>query len=150
MEVILKRDIENLGAFGDTLKVARGYARNYLIPRGLAVAATPGNIRQFNAEKDAYLRKEAAKRAASEKLAEEVGGVRLSFSRKTAEEGDEKIFGSVTATDIERELRAKGFSSIEKKDIIIAEPIKKLGEHGVEVRLYGGVKAAITVEVVKE
>ncbi len=145
MEVILKRDIENLGAFGDTLKVARGYARNYLIPRGLAVAATPGNIRQFNAEKDAYLRKEAAKRAASEKLAEEVGGVRLSFSRKTAEEGDEKIFGSVTATDIERELRAKGFSSIEKNDIIIAEPIQKLGEHGVVLRLSGGAKAAITV-----
>ncbi len=150
MEVILKRDIENLGSFGDTLKVARGYARNYLIPRGLAIAATPGNVRQFNAEKEAYLKKEADKRSAAEKLAESLSGVKLSFERKTAEDEEEKIFGSVTAADIEKGLKAKGFDSIEKKDIVIAEPIKKLGEHEVEVSFYGGVKAAITIEVVKE
>jgi len=150
MEVILKKDIENLGSFGDTLKVAPGYARNYLIPKGLAVAATPGNIRQFNAEKEGYLRKEAEKKAAAEKLAEALGSVRLSFARKTAEDEEEKIFGSVTAAEIEKALREKGFDSVDKKDIVIAEPIKKLGEHEVEVRLYGGVKAAITVDVVKE
>ncbi len=150
MEVILKKDIENLGSFGDTLKVAPGYARNYLIPRGLAVAATPGNIRQFNAEKEAYLRKEAEKKASAEKLAEVLGSVRLTFARKTAEDEEEKIFGSVTATEIEKGLREKGFDAIEKKDLVIGEPIKKIGEHEVEVRLYGGVKAVITVEVVKE
>ncbi len=150
MEVILKKDIENLGRYGDTLKVAPGYARNYLIPKGLAVAATPGNIRQFNAEKEAYLRKEAEKKAAAEKLAEALGSVRLTVARKTAEDEEEKIFGSVTAAEIEKGLHEKGFDTIEKKDIEIAEPIKKLGEHEVGVRLYGGVKAAITVEVVKE
>jgi len=149
MEVILKKDVDNLGAFGDTLKVAGGYARNYLIPRGLAVAATEGNLKQFHAEKDAYLKKEADKKVAAEKLASEVDGVELSFAKKTSED-EEKIFGSVTSADIEKGLHAKGFSSIDKKHIFIPEPIKHLGVHDVEVRLYGGVRAKITLEVVKQ
>jgi len=149
MEIILKKDIDNLGSYGDTLKVARGYARNYLIPKGLAVAATSGNIRQFNAEKDAYLKKEEQRRAEAEKLASEVNGVELSFARKTSDE-EEKIFGSVTSADIEKGLKAKGFNSIDKKHIVIPEPIKKLGTHEVEIRLHGGVKASITLEVVKQ
>jgi len=149
MEVILKKDVDILGGFGDTLKVASGYARNYLIPKGLAVAATPGNIRQFHAEKDAYLKKEEQKLAAAEKLASSVDGVALSFARKTADE-EEKIFGSVTSADIEKGLKAKGFAEIDKKHIFIPEPIKKLGTHDVEIRLHGGVKANITLEVVKQ
>jgi len=149
MEVILKKDIDNLGNYGDTLKVASGYARNYLIPGGFAVAATSGNLKQFHAEKDAYLKKEELKMAGAEKLASEVNGVELSFARKTSEE-EEKIFGSVTSADIEKGLKAKGFSDIDKKHIIIAEPIKRLGTHEVEIRLHGGVKASITLEVVKQ
>jgi len=149
MEIILKKDVDNLGSYGETLSVARGYARNYLIPKGFAVSATAGNIRQFNAEKEAYLKKEEQKRSEAEKLASEVNGVELSFARKTAEE-EEKIFGSVTSADIEKGLKAKGFDSIDKKHIVISEPIKKLGTHEVEIRFHGGVKATITLEVVKQ
>lgn len=149
MEVILKQDVEDLGAFGDTLKVAPGYARNYLIPKGLAVAATKGNLKQFHAEKDAYLKKEAEKKTAAEKLASEVDGVELSFAKKTSED-EEKIFGSVTSADIEKGLHAKGFTAIDKKHIFIPEPIKKLGVFDVEIRLHGGVRAKITLEVVKQ
>ncbi|MFQ5479969.1 MAG: 50S ribosomal protein L9 [Thermodesulfobacteriota bacterium] len=148
MEVILKKDITNLGNYGDTLKVAPGYARNYLIPGGMAVAATPGNLRQFNAEKEAYLKKEAEKKAASEKSASELSGVVLNFARKSGEE--DKLFGSVTSSDIEKGLHEKGFSSIDKKHIHIIEPIKQLGAHDVEIKLYGGVIAKITVEVTKQ
>jgi len=149
MEVILKKNIDDLGSFGETLKVAPGYARNYLIPKGLAVAATPGNIRQFHAEKDAYLKKEEQRREDAEKLASAVNGVELSFARKTADE-EEKIFGSVTSADIEKGLKAKGFSAIDRKHIFIPEPIKTLGTHDVEVRLHGGARATITLEVVKQ
>ncbi len=148
MEVILKKDITNLGKYGDTLKVAPGYARNYLIPGGMAVAATPGNLKQFNAEKEAYLKKEAEKKAAAEKSASELEGVVLSFQRKTSEE--EKLFGSVTSADIEKALHEKGFKSIEKKQIHIIEPIKQLGTHDVEIKLHGGVSAKITAEVNKQ
>lgn len=148
MEVILKKDIESLGSYGDTLKVAPGYARNYLIPTGMAVAATPGNLRQFEAEKEAYLKKEAEKRAVAEKSAAGLEGVVLTFERKTSEE--EKLFGSVTSADIEKALHEKGFSSVEKKNIHIAEPIKQLGDHEVEIKIYGGVSAMIAVEVTKQ
>ncbi|MFQ5428633.1 MAG: 50S ribosomal protein L9 [Thermodesulfobacteriota bacterium] len=148
MEVILKKDIDNLGNYGDTLKVAPGYARNYLIPTGMAVAATPGNLRQFNAEKEAYLKKEAEKRAVAEKSAAGLEGVVLTFERKTSEE--EKLFGSVTSADIEKALHEKGFNSIEKKNIHIAEPIKHLGEHDVEIKIYSGVIAKISVVVTKQ
>lgn len=147
MHVILKKEVENLGAFGDKVKVADGYARNYLIPKGFAVEATPGNVRQFAAERDAYLKKAAEKKAQAEKRKAEVETITLTFTRKAAEE--EKLFGSVTVHDIEEALKAHGLQP-EKKDIILAEPIKTAGEHTAQVKLHPGVVATVKVKVEKE
>ena len=147
MKVILKKDIDKLGHYGDQVKVAEGYARNFLIPKGLAVSATLGNTRQFEAEKDAFMRKATVKKEKADKLAAEIEGVSLSFSRKAGE--DEKLFGSVTSHDIEEALKAKGFE-VEKKDILIAEPIKALGSFTVAVKLHSRVTANLKVEVAKE
>lgn len=147
MIVILKKEVENLGRFGDQVKVAEGYARNYLIPKGIAVEASAGNLKQFEAEKEAYLKKAAVKKAAAEKLKASIDAVSLSFARKAGE--DERLFGSVTAHDIEEALKAKGFS-VEKKDIRLDEPIKTLGLHTVAVRLLTDVSASVQVTVSKE
>lgn len=147
MIVILKKEVENLGRFGDQVKVAEGYARNYLIPKGIAVEASAGNLKQFEAEKEAYLKKAAVKKAAAEKLKASIDAVSLSFARKAGE--DERLFGSVTAHDIEDALKAKGFS-VEKKDIRLDEPIKTLGLHTVAVRLLTDVSASVQVTVSKE
>lgn len=147
MNLILKKEVYNLGRFGDRVKVADGYARNYLIPRGLAVEATTGNLRQFDAEKDAFVRKAAARKAEAEKLNASLTALTLTFSRKAGE--DDKLFGSVTSHDIEGELNAKGFK-VEKKDIVLVEPIKALGQFTVAVKLHQEVTSDIKVVVVKE
>ncbi|MBE7414655.1 MAG: 50S ribosomal protein L9 [Deltaproteobacteria bacterium] len=147
MRVILKKDMDNLGAFGDVVKVAPGYARNYLIPQGIAAEASRSNLRQFEAEKEAHLRKLQAKRDKAESLKARLDAVSLSFTRKTSEE--EKLFGSVTVHDIEEGLKAQGFE-FERKDIVLDEPIKSLGEHAVKIKLHPGVSAEIKVSVLKE
>lgn len=147
MKVILKKEVENLGRFGDQVKVAEGYARNYLIPKGLAVAATPGNLKQFEAEKEAYLKKEQVRKEKAEGLKGSLEALSLSFARKTGE--DEKLFGSVTAHDIENALKAKGFE-FERKSIILEEPIKTIGQFTVKVKLHTDVFATVPVEVTKE
>ncbi|GMR05171.1 MAG: 50S ribosomal protein L9 [Thermodesulfobacteriota bacterium] len=147
MEVILKSDSTDLGRYGDVVNVKMGYARNYLIPRGFAVEAKPGNMKQFNAEKDAYLKKMEAKKAEAGKLSAEIEGLTLTFERKTGDE--EKLFGSVTANDIEKEIKARGYKDIERRDILLAEPIKKLGEYDVPIRLHPDVSVTIKVEVTK-
>lgn len=147
MKVILRTEIENLGNFGDQVKVARGYARNYLIPKGFALEATPGNLRQFDAEKEAWLKREAAKKERAEKLGRDIEGLSLTFTRKTAEE--EKLFGSVTIHDIAEELKAKGFE-VEKKGILLPEPFKTTGEFTVPVRLHPEVIVDLKVEIQKE
>ncbi|MBI5559762.1 MAG: 50S ribosomal protein L9 [Deltaproteobacteria bacterium] len=147
MKVILKDDIENLGGIGDTVKVAEGYARNYLFPRNLAVEATEGNLRQAGAEKDARGKKVARLKEDAEKLKGGLSTVELNFQRKAGE--DEKLFGSVTSMDIEAALKEKGYA-IDKKNILLGEPIKALGILMVPVRLYPGVKAEIKVNVTKE
>lgn len=147
MKVILKAEVDNLGKFGDLVKVADGYARNYLIPKGFAAEATTGNIKQFEAEREAYLKKAQVKRENSEKLKTELEGVTLTFTRKAGE--DDKLFGSVTSHDIETELKAKGFA-IEKKEIRLEEPIKSIGQFTVSIRLQSDVIANINVGVVKE
>lgn len=148
MKVILKQETSELGAYGDIVTVARGHARNYLIPKGLAVEATPGNLRQFEAEKDAFFKKLAARKEELEKLSGELSAVTLTFTRKVGE--DEKLFGSVTVHDIEDGLKGKGFDKVERKSILMAEPIKQLGVHTVEIKLHPEVTASISVEVVKE
>jgi len=147
MRIILKNEVDNLGTFGDIVNVAPGYARNYLIPQGLATEATPGNLKQFEAERGAFLKKMQVKKESAEALKAKLDAVSLSFSKKTSEEG--KLFGSVTAHDIEEGLKAKGFE-VERKNIVLPDHIKTLGTHTVPVKLLSQVVANITVEVTKE
>lgn len=147
MKVILKSEVENLGSFGDQVKVALGYARNYLIPKGIAIEATPGNINQFNAEKEAYMKKAQVRKEGAEKLRAAIEATTLSFTRKAAD--DDKLFGSVTVHDIESELASKGFK-IERKHIHLEEPIKSAGQFTVKVKLHPEVSAEVQIEVAKE
>lgn len=147
MKVILKSEVENLGSFGDQVRVAFGYARNYLIPKGIAIEATPGNINQFNAEKEAYMKKAQVRKEGAEKLKAAIEAATLSFTRKAAD--DDKLFGSVTVHDIENELASKGFK-IERKHIHLEEPIKSAGQFTVKVKLHPEVSAEVRIEVAKE
>ena len=147
MKVILKTEVENLGSFGDQVRVAFGYARNYLIPKGIAIEATPGNINQFNAEKEAHMKKAQVRKEGAEKLKTAIEEVTLSFTRKAAD--DDRLFGSVTVHDIESELASKGFK-IERKPIHLEEPIKSAGQFTVGVKLHPEVTAEVRVEVAKE
>ena len=147
MNVILRDQVESLGKFGEVVKVADGYARNYLIPKGLAVLASPAGIKQANAEKEAFLRKEQKRVEKAQKLAAELGAVTLGFAKKAGD--DDRLFGSVTSHDIGDALKAKGFE-IEKKGIILSEPIKTLGLHTVTVKLHSEVSAEIKIDVTRE
>lgn len=147
MKVILKNDISNLGSLGEVVTVANGYARNYLIPRGFVLEATRGNINQFGAEREALERKNEKLRGEAATLADELGALSLSFHRKAGEE--EKLFGSVTSKDIEAELKEKGFD-IDRKKILMSEPLKTLGVSTVAVKIHPKVTAELKVWIVKE
>ncbi len=148
MEVILRQAVENVGRPGDVVKVSNGYARNYLLPRGLAYEATPGNLKRIEQEKE---RLEAAERdrvEQAQKIAQRLEEVSLTFSARVGEE--DKLFGSVTAADIVQQLQAQGFPEIEKRQIDLHEPIKSLGVYKVPVRLHAEVKPEVRVWVVKQ
>jgi len=147
MELILKKDVVNLGRFSDVVKVADGYGRNYLIPQGLAVPANPANMKQLEAEKEAYLKKAKVIREKADADAAALNEVSLSFKRKSGDDG--RLFGSVTSHDIEEALKAKGITVL-KRDIHITHPIKALGESTVEIKLHHDVSATIKVTVDKE
>jgi large subunit ribosomal protein L9 len=144
VQVILSEDVPSLGRPGDVVKVRAGYARNYLLPRRLAVEANPKNLRAFEHQKAlAMLRREANKGLAL-KLKQRLEGLALTISANAGEEG--KLFGSVTNIDIERALRERGFD-IERRKIMLAEPIKQLGEFTVPVRLDPEVEAGLKLTV---
>ncbi|MBI5827904.1 MAG: 50S ribosomal protein L9 [Deltaproteobacteria bacterium] len=147
MKIILKQEVDNLGRFGDQVKVANGYARNYLIPQGLAVLANAGNLRQLEAERAAYLKKAQVSKEKAEGIKGEIEALTLTFARKTGEE--DRLFGSVTAHDIEAELKKKGFE-LGKKAILLHEHIKTLGQFTVPLKLHSGVSADLKVEITKE
>jgi large subunit ribosomal protein L9 len=147
MEVILRQAVENLGKPGDVVKVSNGYARNFLLPRGVAFEATPGNLRRIAQEKERLEAAENERRTAAQSLAERLEQVSLTFSARVGEEG--KLFGSVTATDIAHQLEQQGFS-IEKRQIDLHEPLKTLGVFRVPVRLHADVKPEIKVWVIKQ
>jgi large subunit ribosomal protein L9 len=148
MRIILKENVPSLGSFGDIVKVADGYARNYLIPRSIAIEATKSNLAQFEAERVSWDKKAQNIKEQAEKLTQELEPLELNFPRKAGDE--EKIFGSVTSIDIEQELKKKGFNQVDKKDILLDEPIKKLGVYTVGIKLHPEVTANIKVWVVKE
>ena len=144
VQVILSEDVLSLGRPGDVVKVRAGYARNYLLPRGLAVEANSKNLRAFEHHKGlAMLRREANKGQAL-KLKQQLEALALTISANAGEEG--KLFGSVTNIDIERALRERGFD-IERRKIMLAEPIKQLGEFTVPVRLDPEVEASVKLTV---
>lgn len=147
MEVILREDIEKLGSRGQVVKVKNGFARNFLLPRRLAVFATESNKKIVEQERQSWLRKEAKVVGDAEGLAKLLNGITVEFSRKAGDE--DHLFGSVTSADIETGLAKQNFT-IDKKKINLDEPLKVLGEHKVTLNLYKGVTAEITVNIVKE
>lgn len=147
MEIILRQGVENLGKPGDVVKVKAGYARNYLLPHGLAYEATPGNLKRIQQERDRLEAAENERRGAAQGYAEKLEQVSLTFSARVGEEG--KLFGSVTAADIAQQLEAQGFH-VEKRQIDLHEPIKALGVYRVPVRLHADVKPEVRVWVIKQ
>jgi large subunit ribosomal protein L9 len=146
MEVILRAAVENLGHPGDIVKVSPGFGRNYLLPRGLAYAATPGNKKRMEQERQRLEAAEATRRGSAEQLAAQLEQVSLTFSARVGEEG--KLFGSVTASDITHQLEGLGYA-IEKRQIDLHEPIRSLGVYRVPIRLHADVKPEIKVWVIK-
>jgi large subunit ribosomal protein L9 len=147
MEVILREDIENLGNRGQVVKVAAGYARNFLLPKKLAVAANDSNKKIVEQERQAYLRKEAKLQSEAQDLANLMTGVSVTISQKAGE--NDQLFGSVTSKDVAEALAVKGYT-IDRRKVQLDEPIKQLGEYKVPVRLHKDVTAEITVVVAKE
>jgi large subunit ribosomal protein L9 len=147
MEVILREDIDNLGNRGQVVKVAPGYARNFLLPRKLAVAATEANKKIVEQERQAHLRKDAKLKNEAEDLSKLISGVSVSIYQKAGE--NDQLFGSVTSKDISDALAQRNYT-IDRRKIQLDEPIKQLGEYKVPVRLHKDVTAEVTVVVVKE
>jgi len=147
MEIILRERVEKLGGKGDIVRVSDGYARNFLLPKKLAVLATAPNIRQIEQEKAAAVRREAVEKQEAEALALQLSKVLLSFTRKVGEH--DVLYGSVTSMDIAEALDAKGFT-LDKRKVELAEPIKSLGKVDVPVRLHREVTAFVGLVVSKE
>ena len=147
MEVILREDVEKLGNRGALVKVAAGYARNFLLPKRLAVEATDANRKIVEQERQAHLRKEAKLKTESEDLAKLLTGVSVTIAQKAGE--NDQLFGSVTSKDVADALAAKNFT-IDRRKIQLDEPIKQLGEFKVPIRLHKEVTVELTVNVVKE
>ena len=147
IEVILREDIKTLGQAGQMVRVKPGYARNYLLPQGLAYEATEGNKKRIAAETRVRMAKNQAERTEAERFAATLGAVTLTLSGKAGEEG--KLFGSITAQDIADALAAQGHQ-VDRRRIELEHPIKTLGHHTVEVRLHPEVHAEVRVSVVPE
>ena len=147
MQVILKEDMKNLGKAGDIVNVKDGYARNYLLPRGIAIDATAKNMRALEHAKRVII--ERAKKIANDaqSLAHKITEVTVNIKAKAGEEG--RLFGSVTAIDIAEALKEKGLD-IDKRKIVLEEPIKRLGSHMVSIKLHPDVVAQLKVDVERE
>jgi len=147
MKVILKQDVESVGRKGDVVNVSPGYGRNYLIPRKLALEVTSSNLKMIEIERAALKKKVEAERQSFQDTIQKLNQATLSFHRKAGEK--DHIFGSVTAGDIKEALDAQGFA-IDKKRIVLPEPLKRLGNHIVVIKVYHDDKAEIRVAIVAE
>jgi len=147
MEVILREHVDNLGRRGEIVKVADGYARNYLLPRRLALVATSGNRQQVERERAKFDAREAEEKKTADALAARMGNVEVEISRRVGE--TEVLYGSVTASDIAEALGRQGFE-IDRRKLHLHEPIKRLGEFDVPLRLHREVEATVKVRVVAE
>jgi len=147
MEIILRETIDNLGRAGQVVKVADGYARNYLLPKKLAYIATPGNLKVIEAERQSLLRKEAKQKDDADKLKQMLENVEVTIRRKVGEQN--ALYGSVTNSDVAEALHAKGYE-IEKRKIHMDDHIKTIGEFEIPIRLFKDVTANIKLKVEAE
>jgi len=147
MEVILREHVDNLGSRGDVVKVAAGYARNYLLPRNLALAVTESNKRQIERERKLAEARDAEEKSGAEAVAQRVMALDIEIARRVGE--NDTMYGSVTSADIAAALAAKGFE-VDKRKIQLGDAIKSLGEHTVAVKVHREVTAQVKVKVVAE
>lgn len=146
-KVLLREDVDDLGARGEIVRVKAGYARNYLLPRNLAVQATTGNVKGIEQERAALLKKEAKERATAEAQSQQMGSLQLEFKRKAGEQG--ALYGSVTSMDLAEALKERGYE-IDRHRIHLREPLKRLGDYTVPVRLHREVTMDLKVRVAPE
>jgi large subunit ribosomal protein L9 len=146
MKVILNDYIEHLGERGDSVVVKRGYANNYLLPKGLAYPDTPGNRRRFEQEQKNWEEMDLERRSVGEKLAGELDGTKLAFERRASEK--DVLFGSVSVADIHRELQGRGFD-LDRKRILLQHPIKELGAFDVVVQIHRDIAVTLPIRVVR-
>ena len=147
MEVILREHVDNLGKRGEIVKVADGFARNYLLPRKLALPATIGNRKHVERERKIMETREAEEKATAEGIAARLAAVDISIARRVGD--TEQLYGSVTASDIVDFLKGKGFE-VDRRKLILPEPLKALGEFDVPLKLHREVTVPLKVKVVKE
>ena len=147
MEVILREHVDNLGRRGDVVKVTPGYARNFLLPRKLALAVTENNKRQIDREKKLAEARDMEEKSAAEAVAARIGALEIEIGRRVGE--NDTLYGSVTSADIAQALKDKGFD-IDKRKITLAEPLKALGENTIPVKIHRDVTAQVKVKVVAE
>lgn len=147
MEIILREEVQHLGKAGDVVKVKDGYARNYLLPKGLAYPATDANKQRITFETGRIAKQRGAEKAVAETEAARLADVRLTFTAKVGEE--DKLYGSVTAGDIQRKLEEQGFL-VDKRKVDLPEPLRELGEFRVGIKIHPEVRPEILVTIVKE
>ena len=147
VRVVLREDVQHLGAVGELVRVRAGYARNFLLPRGKAALATAGSVRQIEDHKRVAIARAAKLKLGADALAAKLNGVSIEITRQ-AGEGD-KLYGSVTAKDVVEAIKAKGYD-VDKKDLVLPDAIKDLGEHTVTVKLGSGVESKIKLVVKKK
>jgi large subunit ribosomal protein L9 len=148
MRLILREEVDNLGKRGQVVNVARGFARNYLLPKKLAVEVTTGNLRLIEKEKKVYEAKLAQEKEEAEVVAQALSAVRLSFRRKVHGEGQD-LYGSVSLADVGEALERKGFR-LEKRKVLLHEPLKTLGEFTVQVKLHPEVTVGVPIVIERE
>jgi large subunit ribosomal protein L9 len=146
-KILLREDVDDLGARGEIVRVRAGYARNYLLPRKLAVEATAGNVKQIERERALLLKKEAGERATADSQAEQMRSLVLNFERKSGEQG--ALYGSVTSMDIAEALKEKGYD-VDRHRIHLREPLKRTGDFTVPIRLHREVTVDMQVKVSPE
>lgn len=147
MQIILQEDVEKVGTRGQLVEVAEGYARNFLLPKKLALEATPGNLKRLEKMRAAFAKKTAVEKDSAQKLAELLAGVSLTLSRKAGE--NDQLFGSVTSGDISEALAGQGYN-VEKRKIVLADPIKLIGEYDIPVKLHREITTNVKLTVKKE
>jgi large subunit ribosomal protein L9 len=147
MQIILQQDIEKLGTRGQVVEVAEGYARNFLLPRKLALEASANNMRRLEKMRTAFAIQEASEKEEAQKVAETLATVSLELTRKAGEK--DQLFGSVTSADISEALAAKGYN-LDKRKIVLADPIKLVGEYDIPIKLHREVSATVKLAVKKD